>query len=159
MLRAAFIRKIPDAAFVAVAVADVPYRTQQRAENSTMVRRWSSQRNGMTTVQNVLPLSQSGQYTWTTACPSNLEARVGAPPFPVIYLSGMTGDTLINFGRAINSEAHLLAISKYTGHVNEKLRELCTGWAATAAGWRGKIRVKLPNLFSTKDGSQSCIHS
>uniref|UniRef100_M4BLI1 Uncharacterized protein n=1 Tax=Hyaloperonospora arabidopsidis (strain Emoy2) TaxID=559515 RepID=M4BLI1_HYAAE len=141
-LRATRIRKIPDAASAAVAAAAVPDRTKQRAENSAMVRRWASQHKGMASVSDVLPLSQTGQATWITACPSELEALVRALPLPVLYLSGMPGHTLINFGHAINSEAQLLVIRQHAGHVNEKFRELCTGWAETAAGQRGKIRWK-----------------
>ena len=59
----------------------------------------------MASVPDVLPLSQTGLSTWITAFPSELEALVRALTFPVLYLSGMTGDTLINFGNAINSEA------------------------------------------------------
>ena len=73
-LRATRIRKIPDAA----SAAAVPDRTKQRAENSTMVRRWSSQHKSMASVPDVLPLSQTGQATWITACPSELEALVRA---------------------------------------------------------------------------------
>ena len=75
----------------------------------------------MASVPDVLPLIQTGQDTWITACPSDHEALVRALPFPVLYLSGMTGDTLINFGHAINSEAQLLVIRQHAGHVNEKL--------------------------------------
>ena len=96
----------------------------------------------MASVPDVLPLSQMGQATWITARPSELESLVRALHFPVLYLSGMTGDTLINFGHAINSEAQLLVILQHASHVNEKLRELCTGWAATASGQRGKTRWK-----------------
>ena len=88
----------------------------------------------MASVPDVLPLGQTVQSTWITACPSELEALVRALHFPARYLSGMTGNTLINFCHAINSEAQLLIIRQHAGHVNEKLRELCTGWAATAAG-------------------------
>ena len=50
----------------------------------------------MASVPDVLPLSQTGQATWITACPSDLEALVRALTFPVLYLSGMTSDNLIN---------------------------------------------------------------
>ena len=68
-------------------------------------------------------------------------------PFPVPYLSGMTGDTLINFGHAINSEAQLLVIRQHAGNVNGKLRELCAGWAATAAGSARKNSMENDRLY------------
>ena len=75
-------------------------------------------------------------------CPSELEAPERALPFPVLYLSGMTGDTAQLWSRPINSLSQLLVIRLHAGHVDEKLRELCTGWAATASVQRGKIRWK-----------------
>uniref|UniRef100_A0AAV1TFT3 Uncharacterized protein n=1 Tax=Peronospora matthiolae TaxID=2874970 RepID=A0AAV1TFT3_9STRA len=41
--------------------------------------------------------------------------------------TGMTGDTLINFDRAINCKAHLLFYRHYAGHLNDRLREQWPG--------------------------------
>ena len=91
----------------------------------------------MASVPDVLPLSQTGQATWITACLSDLEALVRVLPFPMLYLSGMTGDNLINFGHAINSEAQLPVISQHASHVNEESES-----SAQVGLQLGKIRWK-----------------
>uniref|UniRef100_M4BZW1 Uncharacterized protein n=1 Tax=Hyaloperonospora arabidopsidis (strain Emoy2) TaxID=559515 RepID=M4BZW1_HYAAE len=52
----------------------------------------------------------------------------------------MTGELLQNFGHAINRESELAVIRQHANHYDERLRELCTGWAATADDQKGEIR-------------------
>ena len=52
----------------------------------------------------------------------------------------MPGDTLRSFGQAINSESQMAVTRLHTTHADTKLRDLCTGWTATADGQTGQIR-------------------
>ena len=62
--------------------------------------------------------------------------------YPIIYLASMLGETLRAFEHSINSETQLSVIRQHTAHADRQLRELCTGWAATADGQPGQIRWK-----------------
>ena len=54
----------------------------------------------------------------------------------------MLGETLRAFEHSINSETQLSVIRQHTAHADRQLRELCTGWTATADGQSGQIRWK-----------------
>ena len=86
------------------------------------------------------PLIPSGQNDWITHCSPELATLVTALPFPAVFLANMTCGLLRNFGHAINSESQLAVIRQHANHHDVRLRELCTGWAATADGQKGKIR-------------------
>ena len=63
-----------------------------------------------------------------------------ALPFPVVFLADMDGESLRNLGHAINRDSQLAVIRQHANHHDERLRELCKGWAATADIQNGKIR-------------------
>uniref|UniRef100_A0AAV1U3G9 Uncharacterized protein n=1 Tax=Peronospora matthiolae TaxID=2874970 RepID=A0AAV1U3G9_9STRA len=75
-----------------------------------------------------------GQTAWVNSCALDLAAKVSGLPYPVAYLVSMLGEALRAFGHAINSETQLAVIRQHTSHADAKLRELCTGWVATADG-------------------------
>ena len=82
------------------------------------------------------------QTAWINSCALDLADMVSGLPYPVAYLASMPGETLRAFGHAINSETQLTVIRQHTSHADAKLRELCTGWAATADAQTGSIRWK-----------------
>ena len=87
-----------------------------------------------------MPVGLKGQVAWIAACALVLARLVSGFPYPITYLASMPGETLPSFGHATNSESQLAVIRLHTTHDNATLRDLCTGWAATADGQTGEIR-------------------
>ena len=85
---------------------------------------------------------------WINSSALELAELVSGLPYPVVYLALMPGETLRYIGHAINYTFQLAVIRQHTTHPDEKLRDLCTGWAVTADGQTGQIR------WRTKDNIQ-----
>ena len=96
----------------------------------------------VTTVPTSLPIGPKEQSALITSCALEVAALVSDLPYPVAYLASMKGEILRAFGHCINSETQLSVIRQHTAHADRQLRELCTGWAATADGHSGQIRWK-----------------
>uniref|UniRef100_M4C5M2 Uncharacterized protein n=1 Tax=Hyaloperonospora arabidopsidis (strain Emoy2) TaxID=559515 RepID=M4C5M2_HYAAE len=79
-----------------------------------------------------MPVGPEGQMTWINSCALELAELVSGLHYPVAYLALMPGETLRSFGHVINCASQLAVIRKHTTHADGKLRDLCTGWAATA---------------------------
>ena len=139
-LRATRVRKVPDIASAAVAAAAVPENTNQLAANTAVIRKWVNQRKVATAVPATMPIGPKSQSAWIHSCVLELAALVCKLPQPVVYLASMTGETLCAFGHSINSESQLAVIRQHTTHADERLRELCTCWAALADVQSGQIR-------------------
>ena len=87
-----------------------------------------------------MPVGPNGQVAWITTFALEWARLVSGLPYPIAYLTSMPGDTLRSFGHAINSESQLTVIRLHSTNADAKLRDLCTGWIATADGKTGPIR-------------------
>ena len=87
-----------------------------------------------------MPVGPKRQVARITTCDLKLARLVSCLPYPIGYRASMPGDTLRSFGQAINSESQMAVTRLHTTHADTKLRDLCTGWTATADGQTGQIR-------------------
>ena len=127
------------------------------AANTTAIRAWVVQHKVRAALPTTMPVGPKGQTAWVNSCALDLADMVSGLPYPVAYLASMSGETLRAFGHAINSETQLTVIRQHTSHADAKLRELCTGWAATADAQTGSIRWK--RLTISKDGDALANYS
>ena len=131
-LPATRVRKFRDTASAAVAAAAVPKSTKQMSANTAAIRKWVSQHKAVATLPATMPVGPEGQMTWINSCALELAELMSGLHYPVAYLALMPGETLRSFGHVINCASQLAVIRKHTTHADGKLRDLCTGWAATA---------------------------
>ena len=133
------MRKVPDTAYAAVAAAAEPESTKQLSANTAAILKWVSRHKAVAKLPATMPVRPKGQVAWITTCALELERLVSGLPYPIAYLTSMPGDTLRSFGHAINSESQLAVTQQHITHADVTLRDLYTGWTATADGQDGQI--------------------